>query len=265
MNAPIRYYGGKGTMFNEIIKYFPDITTYDTYIEPFGGSYSIGLKNNINVPIEIYNDVNKNVYSLFKVLSDDNLFNEFKKLCDLSYYISDLRNEYLDKLKNDSLNILDRAFYFFYVNRTSYNGNGSLSVNTSIRRNMAKSVSDMLSCIDRLPELHQRLSKLIVLNQDGIKLIEKYNTSNVFIYCDPPYEQSTRTDARYENDMNRDEHLRFIDACLNSNAKILISGYDCELYDSLTKNNFEKINFTVNTISNKMIPKSKTETLWKNF
>jgi len=44
MNAPIKYFGGKGTMFNEIIKYFPDPSTYNTYIEPFGGSYSIGLK-----------------------------------------------------------------------------------------------------------------------------------------------------------------------------------------------------------------------------
>ena len=44
LKAPIKMFGGKGTMFNEIIKYFPDSDEYDTYIEPFGGSYSIGLK-----------------------------------------------------------------------------------------------------------------------------------------------------------------------------------------------------------------------------
>ncbi len=55
MNSPIKYFGGKGTMFNNIIDYFPPRETYDTYIEPFGGSYSIGLKKD-PVEIEIYNE-----------------------------------------------------------------------------------------------------------------------------------------------------------------------------------------------------------------
>lgn len=197
------------------------------------------------------------------MLSDKELFEQFKIKCDLSYYIADLRNEYRDKLKSDDLSLLDRAFYFFYVNRTSHNGIGGLSVNTVVRRNMSKSVSDMLSCIDRLPELHQRLSRCIVLNQDGINLIEKYNKENVFIYSDPPYEWSTRTSVRYKVDMDREGHLKFIDACLNSKAKILISGYDCEIYDALTDANFTKIKFEVNTIGGNMKPKTKVETLWK--
>lgn len=56
MNAPIKYFGGKGQMFNKIIEHFPDSSTYDTYIEPFGGSFSIGLKKPNETPIEIYND-----------------------------------------------------------------------------------------------------------------------------------------------------------------------------------------------------------------
>jgi len=58
MNSPIKYFGSKGTMFNNIIKYFPERNTYNTYIEPFGGSYSIGLKID-PVEIEIYNDLEK--------------------------------------------------------------------------------------------------------------------------------------------------------------------------------------------------------------
>ena len=40
---PIKYYGGKGNMIKEIIKYIPNNDKLTTYIEPFGGSYSIGL------------------------------------------------------------------------------------------------------------------------------------------------------------------------------------------------------------------------------
>ena len=263
MNSPIRYYGGKGTMFNNIIEHFPNKEDYDIYVEPFGGSYSIGLKKE-PAKVEIYNDLDKNVYSLYKVLSDPEMFQRFKDRCDLILYSDDIRKEFKQKLKQE-ISIEDRAFYFFYVNRTSHNGIGGFSSNSSIRRNMSKAVSDFLSCIDRLPELHNRLSRVIVTNTNGNDLIRKYNDPKNMIYCDPPYEQSTRTGARYSVDMNREGHLDFLDAVINSSSKILISGYDCELYETLTDNGFTKINFEVKTIDGNFNPKIKTETLWKNY
>jgi DNA adenine methylase len=265
MNTPIKYFGGKGTMFKNIIKYFPVIGSYDTYVEPFSGSFSIGLKKDIT-PIEIYNDLDKNVYSLYKVISDKDLFEQFKQKCDLTYYCADLRTEFKELLKNPELNLVDRAFYFFVVNRLSHNGIGGISVNTVIRRNMSKSVSDFLSSVDRLPELHQRLSNLIVLNTDGIELIKKYDRENVLQFLDPPYMQSTRTSYRYNCDLDYDGHIRFLDVILNvKKAKLLICGYDCELYDVLIKNNFKKQQFIVNTVDGNRTPKTKTETIWYNY
>lgn len=263
MNSPIRYYGGKGTMFNNIIEHFPNKEDYDIYVEPFGGSYSVGLKKE-PAKVEVYNDLEQNVYSLYKVLSDSEMFLKFKEKCDLVLYSDDIRKEFKQKLKED-ISIEDRAFYFFYVNRTSHNGIGGFSSNSSIRRNMSKAVSDFLSSIDRLPELHDRLSRVIVSNTNGNDLIRKYNDSRNLLYCDPPYEQSTRTGARYKVDMDRESHLDFLDAVINSKSKILISGYECELYEKLTENGFEKINFEVKTIDSKFKPKTKIETLWKNY
>lgn len=264
LQPPIRYFGGKNTMYNQIIKHFPLPGTYDTYIEPFGGSYGIGLKIN-PPPIEIYNDLDKNVYSLYKVLSDPEMFQRFKERCDLIFYNESLRSDFKGYLKKDNLSIEDRAFFFFYVNRTSHNGIGGFSKNVYVRRNMSKSISDFLSSIDRLPELHNRLSRVLVCNMDGIKLIQKYNSQNILIYNDVPYEQSTRTSTRYAVDMDRKDHERFLDAVINSNAKILISGYDCELYDKLIENGFKKISFNVKTIGGNFKQKTKIETLWKNY
>jgi len=264
IRAPIRMYGGKGNMTTDIIKYFPSKEKYEIYIEPFGGSYSIGLKKPPS-KVEIYNDLDKNVYSIYKVISDKNLFEEFKFKCDIAVYCDDIRKEYKQRLKETDLSIEDRAFFYFYVNRTSHNGNGGFSMNTSIRRKMSKAVSDYLSCIDRLPELHDRLSRLIVSNTDGVKIIEKYkDRSDVLIYCDPPYEQSTRGTARYNTDMDTEHHNRFLDAVIDSKSMILISGYECELYDKKLLN-FNKISFNVNTIDTKFNPKTKTEYLYYNY
>ena len=264
MNSPIKYFGGKGNMYNNIIEYFPIRGEYDTYIEPFGGSYSIGLKKP-PVPVEIYNDMDKNVYSLYKVLSDPVMYKEFKRNCDLVLYSEDIRSDHIKKLKDETISLAERAFSFFYVNRTSHNGVGGFSKNTYIRRSMSKSVSDFLSAIDRLPELHDRLSKIIVTNTDGMGLIRKFNKPNVFMYCDPPYEQSTRTSTRYNVDMDREGHIDFLDAVIESEAKILISGYHCELYDRLLENGFKKISFEVKTISGNFKPKTKTEFLYYNY
>lgn len=264
-HPPIKYFGGKNLMFNRIIEHFPNPEEYDLYIEPFAGSYGIGLKLDPIPKMEIYNDLDKNVYTLYKVLQDENMFNEFKKLCDLSYYSEDIREELRYKLRDDDLSLVERAYAFFYVNRTSHNGIGGFSINKVVRRNMSKSVSDYLSAVDRLPELHNRLSRLIVTNKDGVELIKNNSNERTLIYADPPYEHSTRTLARYDVDMNRDKHMEFLDVVINSKSKIVVSGYDNELYDILEENGFTKTHFEVNTVSGQRKPKTKIETLWKNF
>lgn len=273
MNPPIRYFGGKNGMASKILKYFPKEDSYDTYIEPFGGSFGVALHNPNIPPIEIYNDLDNNVYSLFLTLVDNEMFEQFRKLCDCIIYSEKVRKTFKQDLKeipfneDDKLSIVHRAFKFFYVNRTSRNGIGGFSINTCVRRSMSKSCSDLLSTIEGLPKLHDRLSKVIVTNQDGIKLINKYSQrEDVFIYADPPYHQSTRTETRYNVDMNDDEQERFIDECVNAKCKILISGYDCDAYKRLEENGFIKIKFIVHTMSgNRKTKKDKVEYLWMNY
>lgn len=262
----IRYFGGKGNGLREIIyKYFPSKAEYDIYIEAFGGGGNLLL---LKEPfgVEIYNDLEQNVYSLFKVLSDKKLFKRFKELCDLSLYSADLRDEYRQDLKRDDLDMLNRAYKYFYVNRTSVNGIGGISIATCIRRNMSKSVSDMLSTVDALPTIHDRLSRVIVENTDGIELIKKYDRPKVFAYLDPPYHHDTRGSSRYKVDLSDEQQTKLIDILLNlKHAKILLSGYNCKEYERLTNNGWGKIEFKVKTQDGNRNPKTKTEVLWKNF
>lgn len=132
---------------------------------------------------------------------------------------------------------------------------------------MSKSCSDLLSTVEGLPKLHERLQKVIVTSQDGVSLINKYgDREDVFIYADPPYCQDTRTSARYKVDMNNEMQEKFLDACINAKCKILISGYDCERYKRLEENGFKKVDFVVHTVSgDKNTKKDKTEYLWMNY
>ena len=85
------------------------------------------------------------------------------------------------------------------------------------------------------------------------------------MYLDPPYIHSTRGETRYDVEMTDEEHKKFIDLCCSAKCKMLISGYDNELYDKLLDYGFKKVSFDVNTITGTRKPKIKTETLWKNY
>lgn len=270
LKSPIKYYGGKGNGVREIIYgYFPSESSYDIYIEAFGGGANLLLYKE-RFGIEIYNDLEQNVYSLFKVISDKSLFYKFKELCDLAIYSRQLRDEYKEDLqKRSDMDIVERAFRYFYINRASFNGNGGFAVSASIngiRRGMSKSTSDFLSSIDGLWELHNRLSSVIIENMDGIELIKRHDKERVFMYLDPPYSYSTRSLARYKVDMSNEQQKELIDTLLGfKNAKVLISGYNCNEYKRLVSGGWEMVEFRVNTQDSDMKPKTKTEFLWKNY
>jgi DNA adenine methylase len=263
----IKYFGGKGNGLGlKILQLFPPQSKYDIFLEPFAGAANVLLSKPAH-GIEIYNDLEQNVYSLFKVLSNKELFHKFKDLCDLTYYSRDIRQEFKNDLAEKDLSLLERAYRFFYVNRTSVNGIGGISVTAEcIRRNMSKSVSDYLSAIDGLPEIHDRLSRVIIENSDGIELIKKYDRDRAMIYADPPYSLDTRGPTRYKVDMDLTQQTQFIDVALNlKKAKILISGYDCKEYNRLVKAGFEQIEIRVKTQDGNRRPKNKVEYLWRNY
>lgn len=243
-------------MTNIIIDQFPK--DYEIYVEGFGGGASVLFQKTQN-GIEVYNDLEENVYSLFKVLSDKEMFDRLKAKMDLTYYSAQLREEYKELLKTD-ISLEDRAYYFLCVNRSSFNGVGGFSTTHIVRRNMSKSTSDFLSMIDKLPEIHNRLSSVIIEHRDIMDLINKYDKSNVFMYLDPPYVISTRASSqKYECDMTDEQHKKLVDRLLACRCKWLVSGYDNSIYNKLT-NKFGKMEFKSPNSG-----LSATEVLWKNY
>jgi DNA adenine methylase len=266
MNSVINYFGGKNGGFgNLIFKEFPEHETYKNYIEAFGGSGALLFKKKPH-DLEIYNDLEENVYSLFRVLNDEEMFSVFKRKCELSYHSEQIMNEFKVKLREDDIELVERAYMFFYVNRVAFNGVGGYSASATIRRKMSKSVSDFLSVIDRLEDIHQRISSVLLHNRDGIKLVEKWDKPETFMYLDPPYDWSTRTGARYKVDMNDEEQIKLIEVLSNiKHAKILLSGYNCDLYNNLLNLGWTRKDYNVKTQDTKQEGKVKIESLWKNY
>lgn len=264
-NSPLKYFGGKNGMANRILEYFPVNYQKMVYLEPFCGSAAMLFKKDKS-PIEIINDLDHNIYSFFKTLIEPELFKEFKSKCDLSLFSEEMMKEYTKSLKEDELSISERAYKFFYCNRVRYNGSGGFSTTSVIRRGMSKSISDFLSTVDGLSEIHNRLSTVAIHNTDAIGLIEKWDKTDVFIYCDSPYANETRTGGRYKHDMTDSDQDRYLETLLGiKNAKILLSGYACERYSTLENNGWKRVDLEINTQNTNREAKTKVESLWMNY
>ena len=259
MRSPVKYFGGKVRMMNEIKSHFPKDVNDLVFIEGFGGSASAILSKEIN-GVELYNDLDENVYSLFKVISDETLIHELKAKLDLTPYSRKLRAEFINDLKCEQT-LIERAYKFLYVNRSSFNGNGGFTSDLNVRRGMSKAVADYLSIIEYLPQIHQRFSRVIVENLDIMDLLNKYCSDNIFYYLDPPYVHSVRkskSKTRYNCEMSDEDHKNMIELVMSHKAKFLISGYDNELYDKLEDGGWHKHSF-------KSPHSDSIETLWWNY
>lgn len=256
IRSPIKYFGGKSHMVDCIINQFPK--EFNVYAEPFVGGGSV-LFNKAQSGVEIINDISNNVYSVFKCLSDHELFLKVKEKLDVTYYSRLLRENFKDDLLMD-LDIAERAYKFIYVTRTSFNGVGGFSVNKLVRRNMCKSVSDYLSMVDGLFDIHNRLSSVVVENLDIFDFIDKYDSDDVFMYLDPPYVIGTRkSNQKYQHEFTDKQHEMLCDRILNCKSKILLSGYDNEIYDMLDVK-YKKVYFNPKNSNSKVV-----EVLWKNY
>lgn len=264
LKAPIRYFGGKGGMLAKLLAYFPDPSLYDTYVDAYGGAGSVLLAKPLT-QVEVFNDLNRNVYALFKVLVDPVLFAEFHQLCELALYDESTSQEFRHSLRHDELCHVERAFQFWYVSRTKRaGGGGGFIVNPVVRRRMSKSTSDFLASVEGLLPLHQRLSSVLVRNCDALELIPQFDRHRCLIYLDPPYHQSTRTSTRYETDADNAHHERLLDVLDRvRRAYVVLSGYENAAYTRLR--GFTMHQFEVNTVTSMNVPKVKTETIWRNF
>ena len=105
-----------------------------------------------------------------------------------------------------------------------------------------------------------RLKGVQIENKPALELIRAFDHDNVLIYLDPPYVFSTRTRKQYWFEMSDQDHEKLLKTVIHSKAKIMLSGYDCELYEKYLKGWRKQ---QIPARAQNSLP--RTETLWMNF
>lgn len=133
----------------------------------------------------------------------------------------------------------------------------------SVIRNKARCKKEIVLDLDHkvLNDDFFKINKITTLNKNAIDFLRNYPfEGHEVIYCDPPYYPSSRKREKvYKFDFSEKDHLDFLELVVCINARIIISGYESDVYfQQLKAWNFHSFNAKAHDGIRK-------ECVWYNF
>lgn len=253
MNSIISWVGGKKALRPLIYQRMP--REFERYIEVFGGGGWVLFGKPPDTDLEVYNDFNSDLANLFRCVKERPMallkelnflpLNGRDEFIVLKKYLQkdEFTNKYLreelelaenylhppqyEEIKtilteNAAMNDVKRAAAFFKLIRYSY-GSGCTSFSCQ--------PFDIRKTFHLIWQGSRRLKDTVIENKDFQALIQQYDRSNAFFYCDPPYFE---TEGHYAVVFGKEDHVRLRDTLAGCQGKWLVSYNDCgyirELY-----------------------------------
>lgn len=106
-----------------------------------------------------------------------------------------------------------------------------------------------------------RLKETQIEKGSAIEVIRRFNNPRCLIYCDPPYLLEARNVSKqYNYEMSNKDHEDLLNTIIESKSKIIISGYDSDLYNDALKGWRKKTGYSLT----QSMRKAK-EVLWMNY
>lgn len=259
MRTVLKYPGSKWNIASKLVELLPE---HHSYVEPFFGSGAV-LFNKPVSDIETINDLDSDVTNLFRCIQKD-----AERLARLVMTTPFSREEY-DKQYESVLETLyvsnfQRAAGFLV---RCWQGHGFRTnvykvgwKNDVVGRERAYALWSWYRLPEWIIDIAERLRMVQIENRPALEVIERFNYSNVFMYIDPPYVLGTRTGKQYKHEMSDADHEELLKLLLQSRAKIMLSGYESELYNNYLIG-WEKKQF----FSCAEHGKPRIETVWMNY
>lgn len=254
MNTVLKYTGSKFRIADWIVSMIPD---HCVYLEPYFGSGAVFF-NKQKSRIETINDVDGKVVNFFRMVRERP--QELSEAVLLTPYA---RQEYDRSFSDDgACDALEQARRFAVRCWMSYSGGNRY--HNGFRSGQQGNSPNPARAWNKLPEAimlaSMRLKDVQIECLPALDLIERYNTKDVFIYADPPYLNSTRKNYLYHYEMTEKDHKELLEILLRHPGKIMISGYENDLYDEMLAGWRKESRITQAENGVKRI-----ETLWMNY
>lgn len=258
ISPPVTWFGSKSRLVKQITRHFP---RHQTFVDVFGGSGAI-LLGKPPSKVEVYNDLNSKMATLYRVLADPV---KSKKLEHQLTFTPYSRAEFehckqgVDAVDDD----IEIARQMIVIQRQSHGGLGkqwSYCVDAPAAGYSA-SVRKFHAGIERLTEVARRVRKVQVENLHWDDVLTRYDRENTLFYLDPPYVPENRVNGEYEHEMTLADHVRLVGHLSELKGHAVLSGYIHPVYEPLETLGWRRVDIDVIASTSKHRAK-RIESLW---
>tara|TARA_B100000902_G_C27202873_1_gene860027 strand:- start:167 stop:994 length:828 start_codon:yes stop_codon:yes gene_type:complete len=223
LKTPLRYPGGKSRAITKISQFFPDLTDFKEFREPFLGGGSVALWVTKQYPhLDIWvNDLYEplaNFWCMLRTNSDEmtvSLVN-YKKTHPDHDTARELFEEAKQTLADNKKDKLNRAIAFYIVNKCSFSG---LSEASSFSKQASDSNFSMRG-IEKLPEYAEIIRNWRITNVSYELLL---GGKGSFVYLDPPYDIGSNLYGKKGGMQKYFHHTNFSKACSEADHHLVVS------------------------------------------
>jgi DNA adenine methylase len=231
--SPVRWMGGKHHLAQKIIASFPPLTSYDIYVEPFGGAAHVLLAKPPYRHTEIHNDMNDNLVNFWLCMRDH--LEEMQQRLETLPYARSLYYSYHRSLFDGTpLDAIERAVRWYYVLSSSFRAEVSVTPNGWNSSGLRCEARASKNAVQLFSEAMKRLRHVHFDNRDFEGVIKQYESLRTLIYCDPPYLDA---EHYYQGSFNLEDHKRLATLLNNTPSKVALSYYPHPLLDELYPEN----------------------------
>lgn len=230
----LRYHGSKWKLAPWIIGHFP---RHRIYVEPFGGGAAVLLRKQRSYA-EIYNDLDADLVSYFRILRDPVLSAQFVEAISLTPFARDEFSGAYQPAEDDferARRMVVRSFQGFGSDGT--NPLVKTGFRSNANRNGTTPARDWMTLPDGLAKIAERLRGVCIENRPAVEVMRYHDGEGVLHYVDPPYVPETRSTACYRSghvyrhELSFDDHVALLDVLQDLEGFVILSGYASELYD----------------------------------
>ena len=234
MHRTLKYSGSKWNIAKKLVELIPP---HHSYVEPYFGSGAV-LFSKEPSHIETINDLDSDVVNLFRCIREDP--EQLARIVMTTPYSREAYEGAFmtvpfmgipsgDNRFRKACRFLIRMWQAYGSRNDGYKSGWKYD---AVGRERMYSLWDWYALPEWIVEVAERLRKVQIEHRPALEVIQRFDNPAVFMYLDPPYLLGTRSHKQYRHEMEDADHEELLEAVRQSHAKVMISGYESDMYNS---------------------------------
>ena len=256
--------GAKWGLMPKLVKLLP---AHTHFVSVFGGTGAEILRKRPS-EVETFNDRDEHIYNLFKVIKDAELCSQLREQIQIPH-CRDLYNDAIEVLKHPiSDRVVSATAFLIVAHQGRITSHPSLKRPTGWRVHPREiDLRPWLNLPETLDFVQRRFLSVQIENRHCLSVLQKLDSPDTCFLLDPPYHPDTLGSSNdfYRITMTPGEHRAMLAAVKWVAGRVVVCGYDHEVYCKALGDWPHREFDTVTTVDNQGTRAKRKEMVWMNY